>query len=183
MAEGGREGGRERELPRGRNAAGRSGLTPAVQRVPALRAGRVVRAGREATSPRAGLPRPLCGRLRDGLPRPERCPACAGRPTEAIRQVRPDRSPDQDEARAVLPAALPGRGAERIRSPSSWDLRPAGIHPLLGPIPAWSLGDQTEDRREPLQPGGAEHRPVVPGEAAHVDRRATTEAEREATRT
>src|SRR5579859_1932596 len=31
MAEGGRDGGRERELPRGRNAAGRSGLTLAVE--------------------------------------------------------------------------------------------------------------------------------------------------------
>src|SRR5262249_36778043 len=132
MAEGRRDGRRERELPRGRNAAGRSGFTLAVQRVPALRAGRVVRAGREATSPRAGLPRPLRGRLRDGLPRPERCPARAGRPAEAIRQVWPDRSPDQDEARAVLPTVLPDRGAEWTRSPSSWDLRPAGIHPLLG---------------------------------------------------
>jgi site-specific DNA recombinase len=145
-------------------------FTPAVQRVPALRAGRLVRAGREATSPRAGLPRPLRGRLRDGPPRPTRRPTCAGRPAEAIRQVRPDRSPDQDEARAVLPAALPGQGAERTGSPSSWDLRPAGIHPLLGPIPARLLGDQTEDRREPLQPGGAEHRPVVSGQPAHRDR-------------
>src|SRR5262249_19172742 len=61
MAEGGRDGGRERELPRGRSAAGRSGLTPVVERVPALRAGSLVRAGREATPASARFPHPLRG--------------------------------------------------------------------------------------------------------------------------
>src|SRR6516165_8296125 len=157
MAEGGRDGGRERELPRRRNAPGWSGFTRAVERVPALRAGSLVRAGGEATSARACFPRPLRGRLRDWISRPTRCPTRHGGLAEAIRQVRSDSSPDQDEARAVLSAVFTDEGAARARSPSSWDLRPAGIHPLLGPILAWLLGDQTKDRREPLQSSSAEH--------------------------
>src|SRR5262249_51834324 len=61
MAEGGRAGGRERELPGGRSAAGRSGLTLVVERVPALRAGSMVRAGREATPATACFPHSLRG--------------------------------------------------------------------------------------------------------------------------
>ena len=58
-------GGRERELPGRRQPARRSDFTPAGQRVPALRAGRVVRAGGATASPRPCLPDPLRGRLRD----------------------------------------------------------------------------------------------------------------------
>src|SRR5215831_14438477 len=115
MAEGGRDGGRERELPRGRSAAGRGGLTPAVERVPALRAGPLVRAGRDATPASARLPRPLRGRLRGWVARPTRCPARPGGLAEALRQVRLECPPDQDEARAVLPAVRPGGGPERVR--------------------------------------------------------------------
>src|SRR5262245_58524244 len=142
MAEGGRDGGRERELPRFRSAAGRGGLTSAVERVPALRAGSVVRAGREATPASARLPRPLRGRLRDWVSRPRRCPARPGGLAEALRQVRLERPPDQDEARAVLPAACQGGGPERARGRSSWDVRPAGLHPLLGEVPA-GQGERT----------------------------------------
>ena len=40
---------------------------------------------------------------------------------------------------------------------SSWNVRPAGIHPLLGPLSARLLGCQTQDGIRPLQPSRAEH--------------------------
>src|SRR5262249_25486662 len=43
------------------------------------------------------------------------------------------------------------------------------------------LGDQAQDGRGPLQPGRAEHGPVVPGPPAPRARRAAAEAERKAT--
>src|SRR5262249_41039950 len=61
VAESGRDGGRERELPRRRNAPRRSGFTSAIERVPALRAGPVVRTGREAAPASPCLPHPLRG--------------------------------------------------------------------------------------------------------------------------
>src|SRR5262249_40391665 len=83
---------------------------------------------------------------RDWVSRPRRCPACPGGLAEALRQARLERPPDQDEARAVLPAAHQGGGPERARGRSSWDVRPAGLHPLLGAVPAGLLGDQAQDR-------------------------------------
>ena len=135
----------------------RGGLTPVVERVPALRAGPLVRAGREATPASARLPRPLRGRFRDWVSRPRRCPARPGGLAEALRQVRLECPPDQDEARAVLPAVREGGGAGRARGRPSWDVRPAGLHPLLGAVPAGLLGDQAQDGRGPLQPVSAEH--------------------------
>src|ERR1700747_2741040 len=110
MAEGGRDGGWERELPRGRIAAGRSGLALVVERVPALRAGSLVRAGGEATPASARLPRPLRGRRRDWASRPRRCPARPGGLAEALWQVRLERPPDQDEAPSVSAAPPRARG-------------------------------------------------------------------------
>src|SRR5262249_19277047 len=163
MAESGRDGGRERELPRGRNATGRCNLTLVVERVPALCVGSLVRAGCEATPVSACFPGPLCGRFRDWVSRPTRCSTRHGGLAEALRQVRPGSSPDQDEARTVLSAVNQAQGSERAARQSSWDIRPPGIYPLLGKVPARVLGDQTEDRREPLQSSRAEHGLVVSG--------------------
>src|SRR5262249_4349745 len=63
---------------------------------------------------------------------PTRCPARPGRLAEALRQVRSEPPPDQDEARAVLPAVGNDRGPERVRGD-----RP-GTFNLLGFTHYWS---------------------------------------------
>lgn len=68
------------------------------------------------------------------------------------------------------------------RSEASRDIRPAGLHPLLGAVYARLLGHQAEDGHGPIQPVGAERRLVVPEQPAHKDQRAATEVEREVTR-
>ena len=64
---------------------------------------------------------------------------------------RPPRKADGGEGR-------PGRPAGHVR--------PVGFHPLLGPNAAGRLGGDAEDGLEATEPGGAEHRAMVPGEPA-----------------
>jgi site-specific DNA recombinase len=79
----------------------RGDLTALGQRVPALRAGRVVREGGEAAPQGSCLPGALCGRLRHGLCLRGRRPPRAGRAAAAVRQVRSDDPPGQDPSGAV----------------------------------------------------------------------------------
>ena len=63
-------------------------------------------------------------------------------------------------------------------------VRPAGVHPLLGPDPARRLGGEAEDGLEAIEPRGAEHRELVP-RIIGTDPvcRTAREAESEGTRT
>ena len=61
-------------------------------------------------------------------------------------------------------------------------IRPVGIHPLLGPNPAGRMGGDAEDGLEAIEPRGAEHRAMVPGEPAPSDLRTARETESESAR-
>ena len=91
-----------------------------------------------------------------------RRPTGDGCPAEAIRQVRSDAPSDKTRLMPFRPPS-PGRRAAKGAMRASWDVRPAGLYPLLGSISARLLDRQTEDGLRPIQPSGAEHRLVVPG--------------------
>ena len=44
---------------------------------------------------------------------------------------------------------------------AAWDLRPAGLHPLLGQVPQGILGGEAEDRRGPAPARSQAHRGLV----------------------
>ena len=82
----------------------RRDLAAAGQRVPALCAGRVVRAGGSTTAGRSSVSDPVRGRLRDRLQQRVGRPAGHGGAAEAIRQVRSDPPPGEDASGRVSTA-------------------------------------------------------------------------------
>ena len=89
---------------RDRYASRRSDQSSPGQHLPALRAGRMVRAGGSPPPERRGVPDSLCGRLRDrGGPRRRRA-ADHGGLAQADEQVRLDGPPGEDTTDPVPPA-------------------------------------------------------------------------------
>ncbi len=72
-----------------------------------------------------------------------------------VSEVWPDASSRQNAAGAVH-AAQPATGRRKPRGRAGY-IRPAGVHPLLGPVAAWRLVIAT-DFGEPVQPGGQDDR-------------------------
>ena len=91
-----------------------------------------------------------------------------------------------DKTRLVpLPSAVAHDGEDDRNEPrrSSWDVRPAGLHPLLGSIPARLLGRQTQDGLDRFSRAVRSIDSWCRDQPAPAAQRAATEAEREATRT
>src|SRR6516164_5646498 len=120
----------------------------------------MVRADGQAPPERAGAPDPLRGRCGPGLRGGERCATGPGRAPEAIREIRPDPPPGEDPVGAV-PAASKGRPPGHPATGPPRDVRPAGVHPLLGPDAQGELGGEAEDGEGPPLPVTAIDRPVV----------------------
>ena len=80
---------------------------------------------------------------------------------KAIRPVRPETPPDQDAVDSVPETQRQG---QVIRA--SGELRPAGVHSLLGPVIAWELGGEAQDIGQSAEPGVAHHKPMVQREPA-----------------
>ena len=152
----------QRELPGGRKPARGRDFAPAGQRVPALRAGRVVSAGSATATAGPRPPDPLRGRLRDLVYARGRRAAGDGGAAQTLRQVRPDAAPRQDPADSLPPSAPQGGRRQGRRAGPPGNVRPLGFHPLLGPDAAGRVGGDAEDGLEATEPGGAEHRPMVP---------------------
>src|SRR5262249_12922363 len=96
VAERGGLGGGDGDVPEYRLAAGRGDLPSLGQRLPALRAGRLVVPGGEAAPEGTCLPDPLRRRLRNRLRVRGGRAARAGSLAEAVRQVRLEPPPGQD---------------------------------------------------------------------------------------
>ena len=54
------------------------------------------------------------------------------------------------------------------------DVRPAGVHPLLGPVAEGALGGEAEDGHEPVQSGAQDDCPMVSAQPPSTDRRSST---------
>jgi len=76
-----------------------------------------------------------------------------------------------------------GTWVERlIGLPEQADLRSAGLHPLLGEVAAWVVGDQAEDGQGSSESGDQPDRTVVPRAPPCASTRATPRARAEAAR-
>jgi site-specific DNA recombinase len=129
--------------------------------LPALRAGRVVRAGGPATPSRACVPDPLRRRLRDRFYRGGRRAAGDGRTAEAIREVRIDDSSGQDPVGAVLRARSAEKPAGHGRHGRTGHVRLPGIHPFLGQNPGRGMGCQAENGSQSVCTGVAGNHAMV----------------------
>src|SRR4029453_18012735 len=99
--------------------------------------------------------------------------------SEAIREVRAAATPRQDPAGRIQAAWDPAR-QWRTRQR---ELRPAGLHALLGPVlEGVELGGQEEDGEEPLSARAAPHLGVVSSVPAHAHRRTAPAAFSDAAR-
>ncbi len=161
---------------------GRRRFAPAGERVPALRAGRLVRAGREAAPSWPCLPDPVGGRLRPGVHSGSGRPQGAGGIADAVRHVRADRPPDQNPSGAV--ATAPGRDGSRcarVGQPSR-DVRLPRLHPLLGAVADGNGGGAAPDGRAPVPWRDRDARRVVREQRPPADRGATRDPEPEPAR-
>src|SRR5882672_9573207 len=151
VAERGRDGGRAPLVPRIWHATGRSDLAIASEHLPARGARRVVRARRAATALGPGRAAALRGRLCGHLRAGRRCASSDGRAAEAIRQVRIETPPREDPVGTVPKAGklteLFGARERRRR-----DVRPAGLHALLGSVAQGELGGETENGVHAAEP-------------------------------
>jgi len=63
-----------------------------------------------------------------------RCPAGSGSAAEALRPLWADAASDEDPAGEVHPAAVQGPAERTGPLVATGHVRPAGLHPLLGPF-------------------------------------------------
>src|ERR1700677_2101080 len=183
MAPSGRDGGGNGDVPRRRVPSRWGDLSRVVEHLPALRAGRLVRAGGQAALAWQGVPHSLRGRLRYWVYPRGRCPPGAGRFAAAIQQVRLGDPSGQNPAPLLSATAFGGLRAGHGVGQSAWDVHFIGFHPLLGAFLAGYLYGEAQDGFESVESGVAEHRPVGSAAPAPAARRTTANTGPEATRT
>src|SRR5262249_36243336 len=181
MVASGRAGRWGGDVPGSRLAPGWRDLTGVVEHLPALRAGRVVRAGGQTTLAWQGVPYPLRGRLRHRFHRCDGRPSGAGSLAPALRQIRLDAPPRQNPAHPFRAAVGSGGRQRGGAGSSTGEVHSPGIHPLLGTFSEGELGSEAQDGFESSEPGVAEHRPLVSAPPAPAARRTTANSGSETT--
>lgn len=87
------------------------------------------------------------------------------RDSETHEAVRTHATPGEDPVGRYAPSLAP-IARRRQRARASPQLRPSGIHPSLGAIAPWWMGDQASHGQRPVQPSTAQASSMVPrGEA------------------
>src|SRR5208337_3644948 len=160
MAEGGSRGGRS-PAPRDRGHPARGcDLALPLERLPAPRAGRMVRDRGETASQRGVHPCPVRRRCTDGVRQHRRRQTCAVGPGQASRTVWTYPPPRQDAPRRLPPKEVTGC----VPSGNGWDqLRLPGPDPRLGTVPERQEHGSASDGQGPICPRGDRGQWLVPG--------------------
>src|SRR5262249_25374867 len=150
------------------------------QRLPALRAGRLVVPGGEAAPEGTCLPDPLRRRLRNRLRVRGGRAARAGSLAEAVRQVRLEPPPGQDAAGVVPTGPASARPGGAGAAGAARDVRLPGLHPLLGEVEEGRADGQAAHGSQPNPPVRQGDSGMVSAEPAPTDRGAAPDTEPEA---